>query len=163
MQTEIIGKTNSSYWTFKIIVTEGTNENNDNTITIESFLGRTSTAGASYFMGSYKLTFNCDEQTNSQELYKNSGNIPAGGWYSLGSHTFVVDKENINVSGSMSTTSFNPSSASASGSVTLIDIGKLNIGVSGVWKKANVYIGKNGVWKKCKPYFGVSGVWKKGK
>lgn len=37
---------------------------------------------------------------------------------------------------------------------------RAKVGVSSVWKDAEVCAGINGVWVPCKPYAGVSGVWK---
>lgn len=159
MQTEIIGSTGSQWWTFKIIATEDEN----GILTLEAFLGRGSTAGSSYFMGNYTLNYNCGGQTHSETSYRNSGTIPAGGWYSLGSHTFdETDSDNVEVSISLSA-EFSPYNASANGTISLVNLGIIHIGNSGEWKKAKVYLGVDGEWKKAKPYFGVDGVWKKGK
>lgn len=160
MQTEILGTTGSQYWTFKVVVTEDEN----GILTLEAFLGRSATAGSSYFQGTYTLDYNCGGQEFSEELYRNSGTIPAGGWYSIGYHTFdETDSDNVEIEVSLSTTSFSPYNASASGNVSLVNLGILRIGNNNEWKKAKVYFGINNEWKKCKPYFGVSGVWKKGK
>lgn len=160
MQTEIIGSTGSQYWTFKIVATEDGN----GILTLEAFLGRGSTAGSSYFQGNYTLNYNCGGQTYSETAYRNSGTISAGGWYSLGTHTFnETDSDNVEVNISFNSSEFSPYNASASGTITLVNLGVIRIGNNDEWKKAKVYIGIDGEWKKAKPYFGVDGVWKKGK
>lgn len=167
----ITGSTSdSSRWTFKTVVTENSiNEDNEtHSVTIENFIGRPSTQSSSYFMGNYTSKYTCGNQSYSEDKYLSSGTISAGGWVSIGSHTFTIphttDPMTINVGGSMSSTSFNPSSASASGSITLAEmLSKIRIGVGGVWKKATAYLGVNGVWKKCKVYIGKNNEWKKGR
>lgn len=124
----ITGSTNSSVWTFKTVAVENSinKTNKTSNITVTNYIGRKSSSGSSYFMGTYTTKYNCGGKTYSETLYKNSGTIAAGGWYKLGSHTFTIthteEPMTINVGGSMSTSAFNPSSASASGTITLTEI-----------------------------------------
>ena len=124
----IDGSTNSSVWDFKTVVIENSIDktNGTSTVTVENYLGRISSS--SYFMGTYTTTYNCGDKTYSETLYKNSGTISAGSWFKLGSHTFTIahttEPMTVNVSGSMNTSAFNPSNASASGSITLTTIEK---------------------------------------
>lgn len=119
----INGSTGNSNWAFKTVVTETEVEvtNKTSTIKVECFLGRTSST--SYFMGNYKLTIEVGSQKYSETLYKNSGNIAAGKYVSLGSHTFVVEHTttpmSVKVKGSYSNAQFAPSSASSESLVTL--------------------------------------------
>jgi len=164
---EIIGETSSSdKWTFKTIVTENSvnEENETSSITIENFLGRTTWQSSSYFEGNLSVSYRAGEESYDEYKYLNSGTIAPGSWYSIGSHTFDIPNngETIEVGGSMSTSYFNPNSASSSGEITLSEIlGKVRLMISGEWKKTKVYIGVNGEWKKAKPYIGVNGEWKK--
>lgn len=128
-KTNIInGSTNSNYWTFKTVAVEESINKNNNTSTIKvtNYLGRNSSAGSSYFKGTYTTNYICGNETHKETMYRSSGTISAGGWYELGSHTFTIshteEPMNINVGGSMSTSDFNPSSASASGNITLTKI-----------------------------------------
>ena len=165
---EFIGSTSSSLWTYKIVVTENSvdEDNETSSITVENFIGRGSSS--SYFMGTLYVTYSAGGQTYTEEKYISSGTIGAGSYFSLGSLTFSIphteDRTTISVSGSMSTSQFNPSSGSASGEITLTEIekGRLRIGVNNEYKKAIPYLGVNGVWKKCKAYIGVNNTWKKG-
>lgn len=167
---EILGTTSSSdRWTFKIIVTENSvdEESGTSNVTIENFLGRPSFQSSSYFAGNLTVNYSAGGQNYSEDKYLSSGTIPAGGWFSIGSHSFTIkhttEPITINVGGSMSTSSFNPNSASASGTITLTEIlGIFRLGVNGVWKKTTTYLGVNGIWKKCKVHIGSNGTWKKG-
>ena len=168
----IIGSTSdSAKWTFKAVVTENSiNEDNEtSSVKVEVFLGRPSTQTSSYFAGNYDLKYNVGGKEHiDEDLSKSSGTISAGGWCSIGSHTFdiphIEEPMEIDINVSMSGASFNPSSASASGKITLTEIlGGLRIGIGEVWKKATAYLGVNGVWKKCKVYIGKNNEWKKGR
>lgn len=173
LQTKTIsGSTSdSAKWTFKLEVTENSinEDSEESSVKVEVFIGRPSTQTSSYFMGNYDLKYNVGGQEHTDEdLYKSSGTIAAGGWCSMGSHTFDIphteEPMTIDINVSMSDTSFNPSSASASGNITLTEIlSRVRIGVGGVWKKATAYLGVNGVWKKCKVYIGKNNEWKKGR
>jgi len=101
-----------------------------------------------------------------EDKYIASDTIYPGGWYSIGSHTFTVPNTGatLAISGSMSTSNFNPNSASAEGKITLTEIlGKIRVRINNSWKKAVAYIGVSGTWKKCKVYIGKNNTWKPGK
>jgi hypothetical protein len=124
----ITGSTSSSNWTFKTVATEEKVDtvNKTSTVTITNYLGRPSSNSSSYFMGNLTVNYRCGDQTFNENVYKNSGTISAGGWFKLGSRTFTIthttEPMKINVGGSMSTSQFNPNSASANGSITLTEI-----------------------------------------
>lgn len=120
----------SSKWTWKIEAIEESADvsTKKSKVTVKNYIGRTSSAGSSFFQGSANLKYVAGTQTYP-ETYKATSrvNVPAGGWVLLGSHTFdEVDNTGtdtnptkITVSGSMSTSDFNPSTANATGTMTL--------------------------------------------
>lgn len=122
------GSTSSSVWAFKTVATEVSIDriNKTSTILVENYLGRPSSSSSSYFMGNLTINYTCNGKTESETVYKNSGTIAAGGWCKLGSRTFTIthttEPMTISVGGSMSTSAFSPSSASANGSITLTEI-----------------------------------------
>ena len=123
------GSTSSSYWTWKIEVIEESADvtTKKSKVKINEYIGRTSSAGASYFQGSASLKFVAGSQTHTETYTASSKvSVSAGGWVLVGSHTFEVDNTGtdtnptkITVSGSLSTSDFNPSTASASGILSL--------------------------------------------
>ena len=129
----INGSTNTSVWTFKLVTTEGTANvaNNTSPLTVDVYIGRSSSAGASYMYGAsiscpIDVT-GCSRQTLT---YSNSNrvDVAAGGWLKIGSKTFTVPhdsdgKKTVTVSASF-TNNISPSSGSASGSVTLSTIAR---------------------------------------
>ena len=132
MATTITGSTNSSYWTFKLVVTENSTNASANTssVTVEAFIGRGSSAGASYMQGaSISCPISVTGCSNQTITYSNSGtvNVAQGAWLSIGSKTFASvphdsdGSKTITVSASF-TNNVSPSSGSASGSVTLTKI-----------------------------------------
>ena len=120
----INGSTNSSQWTFKLEATEIAYSipNKNSTVRVQVYLGRASSQ--SYLGGNYNLSVKCADQTQNA-----NGNIPyptyinGGSWYLLKTFTFTVSNTGnpttISISSTMSSSDFNPSSASASGSLTL--------------------------------------------
>ena len=127
--SNITGSTSdNAKWTFKTVATETKIDtvNKTSTVTIANYIGRPSSNKSSYFAGNLTINYKCGDQTFSETVYRNSGTISSGGWYKLGSHTFTIEHTtepmNINVGGSMSTSEFNPNSASASGTITLTEI-----------------------------------------
>ena len=120
----------SSRWTWKIeAIEESANVTTKKSkVTIKEYIGRPSNQTDSYFQGSANLKFVAGSKTHA-ETYKATSrvNVPAGGWVLLGSHTFdEVDNTGtdtnptkITVSGSMSTSDFNPNTASATGTMIL--------------------------------------------
>ena len=122
----IIGTTSSpNLWTYKIVITETATDttNRTSTVKVEHFLGRKSGAGSSYFEGTYTIKSVVAGETKTSNKSMNSGTISAGGWKSIGSHTFTVSNTDnpttINISGQQTSSVFNPSSSSASGTMDL--------------------------------------------
>lgn len=124
----INGSTNNSQWTFKLEVTEGNYnvENNNSPVTVTMYLGRTSSR--SYFGGNY--TGNITIDGSSHNL---SGEVPyptyinGGEWYPITSWSKTVNhnadgSKKISVSASLSSNYFTPSSSTASGEVELTTI-----------------------------------------
>ncbi len=136
LQTKtIIGSTNNSNWTFKLVVTENSTSiaNNTSSVTVTAYIGRISTSG-SYMTGA-SISCNvgitgCSNQTIS---YNNSGtvNISAGGWLNIGSKTFTVPHDSngsktVTISASF-TNNVSPSSGSASDSMPLTKIARYSV------------------------------------
>ena len=131
MAVTINGSTNNSNWTFKLVATENSTNiaNNTSSLTVTAYIGRSSSAGASYMYGAsiscpVSVT-GCSNQTIS---YNNPGtvNIAAGGWLNIGSKTFTVShnsdgSKSVSISSSFSN-NVSPSSGSASGSMNLTKI-----------------------------------------
>ena len=131
MAVTINGSTSSNSWTFKLVATENSTNvaNNTSSLTVTAYIGRSSSAGASYMYGAsiscpVSVT-GCSNQTIS---YSNSGTvtIAGGGWLNIGSKTFTVPHNNdgsksITISASF-TNNVSPSSGSASGSMNLTKI-----------------------------------------
>ena len=124
----INGSTNNNQWTFKLEVSEGNYnvENNNSPVTVTMYLGRTSSR--SYFGGNY--TGNITIDGSSHDL---SGEIPyptyidGGKWYPVTSWSKTVGhnadgSKKISVSASLSSNYFTPSSSTASGEVELTTI-----------------------------------------
>ena len=124
----INGSTNNSQWTFKLEVSEGEYdlENNNSLVTVTMYLGRTSSR--SYFGGNY--TGNITIDGDSHDL---SGEVPyptyidGGKWYPVASWSKTVNhnadgSKKISVSASLSSNYFTPSSSTASGEVELTTI-----------------------------------------
>ena len=124
----INGSTNNNQWTFKLEVSEGEYniENNNSPVIATIFLGRTSSR--SYFGGNY--TGNITIDGDSHDL---SGEVPyptyidGGKWYPVASWSKTVNHKDdgskkISVSASLSSNYFTPSSSTASGEVELTTI-----------------------------------------
>ncbi len=140
----INGSTNNNQWTFKLEVSEGNYnvENNNSPVTVTMYLGRTSSR--SYFGGNY--TGNITIDGSSHNL---SGEVPyptyinGGEWYPVTSWsktvTHIADgSKKISVSASLSSNYFTPSSSTASGEVELTTIPRASdIAVS------NIDLGQN--------------------
>ena len=127
LQTKTITGSTSSNWIFETIVTENSTsiENNTSSVTVEHFLSH-HWAG-SYLAGSCTVNWNCNGQEESETKTINSGSLSSYQKFSLGSRTFTVrhnsdGKKIVSVGGSMSTTQFNPNSASSSDSMELTTI-----------------------------------------
>ena len=127
LQTKTITGSTSSNWIFETVVTENSTsiENNTSSVTVEHFLSH-HWAG-SYLAGTCTVTWACNGQEESETKTINSGSLSSYQKFSLGSRTFTVrhnsdGKKIVSVGGSMSTTQFNPNSASSSGSMELTTI-----------------------------------------
>lgn len=127
LQTKTITGSTSSNWIFETIVTENSTsiENNTSSVTVEHFLSHH--YAGSYLAGSCTVKWNCNGQEESETKTINSGSLSSYQKFSLGSRTFTVShnsdgKKIVSVGGSMSTTQFNPNSASSSGSMELTTI-----------------------------------------
>lgn len=120
----INGSTNSSQWTFKLEASEIAYNipNKNSTVRVEVYIGRASSQ--SYLGGNYSLSVNCAGQVQSDNgVIPYPTYISGGSWYLLKTFTFTVSNTGnptiIGISSSMSSNDFNPSSANASGSLTL--------------------------------------------
>lgn len=129
LQTKtIIGSTNNSNWTWKMELIENSTDTSANTssLTVNSYLGRASSA--SYFGGNASVNITCNGVSRStSKTFTYPTNVSGGGWVLVQSETFTVThnsdgSKNVDVSSSMSTGDFTPSYASASGSITLTKI-----------------------------------------
>lgn len=124
----INGSTGNSNWSWKMEVIENSTNTSSNTssITINSYLGRPNSA--SYFGGNGNVTINCNGEVRSfNKTFTYPTNVGAGGWVLMQSESFTVSHntdgtKTIDVSSSLSNANFSPSSASASGSITLTKI-----------------------------------------
>lgn len=127
------GSTNSSLWTWKHIVYEYFDDDyittNKSKIVVESYLGRPSGQSTQSFGGTASINITCDgdSKTTSRTWNYGANHIAGGGWFCIQSETFYVEHKadgtkSISVSSSLSTSDFNPRSASASGDITLTTI-----------------------------------------
>lgn len=130
----ITGSTNTSVWSFKLEVVENSTSiaNNSSKLTVTAYVGRPSSAGASYLYGaSISCPVSVTGCTTQTIVYNNSGqvNVAAGGWVSIGSVVFdnvphdATGSKTVTVSATF-TSNISPASGSASGSVKLTDIAR---------------------------------------
>lgn len=128
----IIGSTNTSVWSFKLEVIENSTsiENNGSKVTVTAFIGRPSSAGASYLYGaSISCPVSVTGAGTKTITYNNANqvDVAAGGWLNIGSVVFdnvphdVNGSKTVTVSASF-TNNISPSSGSAKGTVKLTDI-----------------------------------------
>ena len=134
--TTINGSTSSSNWTYKLEVEEtSTNiENNTSQVRVRGYLGRPSGNGGYGYAGNYKYTVQIDDSDDlkrTKNKYQSESAIAGGRWSSqaLFDETFTIKhnsdgQKTIKVYGSMSTSEFSPSSASATGNVVLSQLHK---------------------------------------
>lgn len=132
----INGSTSSSNWTYKLEVEEtSTNiENNTSQVRVRGYLGRPSGNGGYGYAGNYKYTVQIDDSDDlkrTKNKYQSESAIAGGRWSSqaLFDETFTIKhnsdgQKTIKVYGSMSTSEFSPSSASATGNVVLSQLHK---------------------------------------
>lgn len=132
----IIGSTSSSSWTWKQVINEYFEEDSSNSnyyitsnksiIVVQSYIGVANGKPSASFGGSAATNIKCesDNRSKSQSWIYQSFWINPGAWKLIQEEEFTVEhnsngKKTISVSSGLSTTSFNPNSASASGSVEL--------------------------------------------
>lgn len=133
----INGSTASSYWTFKIEVTENSVDaiSNTSNVTVSAYIGRKSTSGSSYMHGAkIPCTINISSNAYNDSAsftYSNSNrvDIAAGGWLKIGSKTFSSVKHNSDGSGTITisasfTNNISPASGSTSGNFVLTKIAR---------------------------------------
>lgn len=130
----INGSTNTSLWSFKLEVVENSTSvaNNSSKVTVTAYIGRPSSAGASYLYGAnISCTVNVTGVSAKTITYRNAGqvDVAAGGWLSLGSVAFDSVPHNADGSKTVTvsanfTSDISPASGSASGSVKLTDIAR---------------------------------------
>lgn len=129
----ITGSTSSSTWTWKQVITESWNDDylttNKSIVKVETYMGRKSGSSTASFGGTATTKIICDGETRSksQNWIYQSFWISGGGWKLIQTEQFEVEHDadgtkTIEVSSSLSTSDFNPNSASAKGSVTLTTI-----------------------------------------
>lgn len=154
MSVTINGSTASSYWTFKLVATEGTPNESNNTspLTVQVYIGRSANVGGSYMWGaSISCPVNVTGCATQTITYKNSGqvNIAAGGWLLIGSTTFSAVPHNadgsktVTVSASF-TNNVSPASGNASGSVTLTTIARASQPSCITWPEHTQNVGSFG-------------------
>lgn len=133
-QTKTIdGSTSSSSWTWKQVISEYFDDDyiitNKSVVVVQSYLGVPSGKSAASFGGTAttNITCNGDSRSKSQTWIYQSFYINPGEWKLIQEETFTITHDNdgkksISVSSSLSTSDFNPNSASASGKVELTTI-----------------------------------------
>ena len=132
--TTINGSTNTSLWSFKLEVVENSTSvaNNGSKMTVNAYIGRPSSAGASYLYGaSVSCPVSVTGCAAKTITYNNSGrvDVAAGGWVNIGSVVFDNVPHDTNGSKTVTvsatfTSNISPTSGSASGSVKLTDIAR---------------------------------------
>ena len=151
----IIGTTgNPSLWTYKQVVYQHWDIENNNyittnqsRITVETYLGRAANTGsAQSYGGNANTSINIDGTVKNQGISPNYGDvwISAGQWSTvpLVTQTFTVTHasdgtKTISVSSSLTNAEFSPYSGSASGSVSLITIPRGSTFTTGTGTYAN--------------------------
>ncbi len=128
MAVTINGSTNNSNWTYKLVANENSTSvaNNTSSVTVTAYIGRTSSR--SYLGGNWSgsITVNGSTQSASGTISYPTY-IDGGSWLQLYSKTFTVahnsdGSKTTSISSSFNSSDFTPSSASASGSMTLTTI-----------------------------------------
>lgn len=135
----IDGTTSSASWTWKQVINEYFEEDsnksdyyitsNKSIVIVQSYIGVPSGKQSASFGGSATTNINCEDDNRSKNqswIYK-SFYINPGAWKLIQEEEFTVEhgsdgKKTISVSSGLSTSDFNPNSASASGSVELTTI-----------------------------------------
>ena len=129
----ITGSTSSSTWTWKQVITESWADDyldtNESIVKVQTYIGRASGSSTASFGGTATTKITCDGilRSKTQSWNYQSFWISAGNWKLIQTEEFPVEHEadgtkKITVSSSLSTSDFNPNSASASGDITLTTI-----------------------------------------
>lgn len=135
----IIGSTSSSSWTWKQVINEYFEEDSSNSnyyitsnksiVVVQSYIGVASGKSTASFGGSATTNIKCesDNRSKNQSWIYQSFWINPGAWKLIQEEEFTIEhssdgKKTISVSSGLSTTQFNPNSASGSGSVELTTI-----------------------------------------
>lgn len=158
MTNTIIGRTNSSYWTFKLVVEETSVSvlNNTSAVSVSAYIGRGTNAGASYMWGAQiscpiSVT-GCADQTISYSN-PNRVDIPAGAWHFIGKLNFTVPHDEdgtktVTVSASF-TNNIHPDNGSAAGDVILTAISRKAIISQSVGERTETSLAVN--WSSSDP------------
>jgi hypothetical protein len=125
---KITGSTNNSNWTYKLEVSESNVNisNNTSQVTVTAYIGRASSR--SYLGGSWSGSITVSGSTqNMSGTISYPTYINGGAWLTLATKTFTVShnadgSKTASISSSFRSSDFTPSSASASGNVTLTTI-----------------------------------------
>ena len=130
----ITGSTNTSVWNFKLEVVENSTSiaNNSSKVTVTAYIGRPSTAGASYLYGaSISCPVSITDAGTKTITYNNANqvDVAAGGWLNIGSVVFENVPHDVNGSKTVTVTAsftnnISPASGSARGTVKLTDIAR---------------------------------------
>lgn len=130
-QTKTIeGSTSSSAWTWKQVISEYFDDDyittNKSVVVVQSYIGVPSGKSTASFGGTATTNITCagDSRSKSQTWIYQSFWISPGSWKLIQEETFTIEhnndgKKTISVSSSLSTSDFNPNSASASGTMEL--------------------------------------------
>lgn len=133
-QTKTIeGSTSSSAWTWKQVISEYFDDDyittNKSVVVVQSFIGVPPGKSSASFGGTATTNITCagDSRSKSQTWIYQSFWISPGSWKLIQEESFTIahdndGKKSISVSSSLSTTAFNPNSASASGIMELTTI-----------------------------------------
>ena len=142
---EHVGSTSSNLWTWKQVIYEYWEDNylitNESTIVVKSYIGRASNAPKQYgyYSGNATLQTICNGESKSDGIryyshgYEGSSdNIGPGEYIEIDEKSFTVKHNSdgtktLDVSTSLSTSSFSPSSASAIGTITLSTIPRASV------------------------------------
>lgn len=153
MATIINGTVATSYWTFKLEVSEGTPDIPGNTspVTVDIFIGRVASTGSYMYGASISGSVAVTGAGSKAFSYKNSGqvNIAAGGWLKIATVTFPAvphdsdGSKTVTVSASFKN-NIKPTSGEASGSVVLTTIARASQPSCVTWPEHTQDVGEFG-------------------
>jgi len=132
-----VGSTSSSVWTWRQIVKEYFEDDyittNKSIVVVESQLGRPPGQSSQSFGGTAttNITQDDDKRNETQTWIYGNKYISGGGWFTIQTEEFEVEHESdgtkkITVSSSLSTSDFNPNSASATDKIELTTIPRVS-------------------------------------